>query len=386
MRVLHVISGISPVSGGTATTLVALARAQQRAGLAVGVFTTFLHGSADGTAERLRADGIDVTEIGPAAPPLQRHPAIAPRLRETVASHDIVHIHALWEDVQHQAARVARALAKPYVITPHGMLDPWSLNQSKWKKRIYLALRLRPNLNAASAIHYTSEIERDLAGPLGLKPRTIVEPNGVDLAEFENLPPCGAFRAKHSMLADGGAQRRPIVLFLGRLHPKKGLDLLVPAFAQAAPADAVLAIVGPDADGYADEVRAMAKQHGVVDRVLFTGMLRGRERVEAFVDSDLFALPSYQENFGVAVVEALAAGTPVVISDQVNIHREIAAAGVGGVVPTKVDALAQELGRWLGDEPRRHAAAERARPFVWQKYDWNEIARRWREHYRTLVG
>src|SRR5918993_4572232 len=103
MRVLHVISGISPVAGGTATALVALARAQKRAGLDVGVFATFL-GSRDETAGVLKADGIDVTEIGPASRPLHRHPEIVPRLRETVPAHDIVHVHALWEEVQHQAA------------------------------------------------------------------------------------------------------------------------------------------------------------------------------------------------------------------------------------------------------------------------------------------
>ena len=95
-------------------------------------------------------------------------------------------------------------------------------------------------------------------------------------------------------------------------------------------------------------------------------------------------LPSYQENFGVAVVEALAAGTPVVVSDQVNIHGQVTAGGVGGVAPTKVDALARELDEWLGDEPRRRAAAERARPFVWRNYDWDEIARRWARRYTAL--
>jgi glycosyltransferase involved in cell wall biosynthesis len=381
MRVLHVISGISPVAGGTATALVALARAQKGAGLDAGVFATYL-GSTDDTADVLRGDGIDVTEIGPARRPLHQHPLIVPQLREKMPLYDIVHIHALWEEVQHQAARIARRIRKPYVITPHGMLDPWSLRQSKWKKRIYLALRMRANLNGASAIHYTSEIERDLAAPLGLKPPTIVEPNGVDLAEFENLPPRGVFRGKHAMLSGD----RPIVLFLSRVHPKKGLDLLVPAFAQAAPPDAILVIVGPDADGYSDQVRAMAKHHGLADRLLFTGMLRGRDRIEAFIDADLFALPSYQENFGIAVIEALASGCPVLISDQVNIHREITKAGVGAVVPTTVPAVAEALRSWLADAARRAEVAARAPSFVREHYDWRQIAAHWATHYANLAG
>ena len=127
-------------------------------------------------------------------------------------------------------------------------------------------------------------------------------------------------------------------------------------------------------------------EHGVPpDRVIFTGMLRGRERVEALVDADLFVLPSYQENFGIAVIESLAAGTPVVISDQVNICNEIRAAGVGGVVPTQVEPLAPEIARWMSDERLRSDASRRAIPFVRERYDWNQIARRWVEHYETLA-
>jgi glycosyltransferase involved in cell wall biosynthesis len=380
MQILHVISNIDPSLGGTSTALIALARAQRGAGLHVNVLSTFSTPSED-AAESLRRDGVNVTLIGPTTQPLSRHPHIEPALREQVPRADIVHIHALWEEVQHRAARVARELGKPYVITPHGMLDPWSLRQSKWKKRLYLALRMRSNLDHAAAIHYTSEIERDLSTPLKLRPPTIVEPNGVDLAEFENLPPRGAFRAKHAVV--GGD--RPMVLFLGRVHPKKGLDLLLPAFAQAAPPRAGLVIAGPaEDDAYAEQLRMKVRTCGLFARTVFTGMLRGRERIEAFVDADLFVLPSYQENFGIAVVEALASGCPVLISDQVNIHREITAGGVGGVVPTEQNALADELKRWLDGENLRRAAGARGPAFVRARYDWNVIARHWAGHYARL--
>ncbi len=153
-----------------------------------------------------------------------------------------------------------------------------------------------------------------------------------------------------------------MLLFLSRIHYKKGLDLLIPAIAKLKHQDATLVIVGPDDAGYGQEMQRLAAEKNVQDRVIFAGTLYGGERLPALVDAELFVLPSYQENFGIAVVEALAAGTPVVISDQVNIHREISAAGVGGVVPTQIDALAAELDRWLGDEALRRAAAERALP------------------------
>ena len=193
------------------------------------------------------------------------------------------------------------------------------------------------------------------------------------------FPQRGTFRAKFPQLAD-----RPIVLFLGRIHYKKGFDLLIPAFAKIADAQAMLVIAGPDSEGYRSEIQKMIDQHGLGQRVLFTGMLRGAQRIEALVDADLFVLPSYQENFGIAVIEALAAGCPVLISDQVNICHEVAAEHVGAVVPTKVEPLTQELDRWLADATLRQNAAERGPAFVRREFDWNRIAARWAKHYEAL--
>jgi glycosyltransferase involved in cell wall biosynthesis len=148
----------------------------------------------------------------------------------------------------------------------------------------------------------------------------------------------------------------------------------------------LLVIAGPDVDNCRPTIESLMTEHAVsADRVLFTGMLRGRARVEALVDADLFVLPSYQENFGIAVVESLAAGTPVVISDQVNICNEIRDAGVGGVVPTQVELLAREIARWMNDDQLRAEASRRAVPFVRERYDWNQIARRWVGHYESLA-
>jgi glycosyltransferase involved in cell wall biosynthesis len=266
------------------------------------------------------------------------------------------------------------------------MLDPWSLRQSKWKKRLYMLWRLRRNLNRAAAIHFTTQIERDLAVPLKLKPPAVVETLGLDLKEFENLPPKGTFRAKYPQL--GG---RPIVLFLGRLHPGKGAEYLIPAFTHIvsprrhrgteAAADAVVVIAGPDSEGYRAKLEALVAGHGIGEQVVFTGPLYGRDRLAALVDADIFCLPSEHENFGIVVIEALACGTPVLISDQVNIHREITAAGVGGVVRVDVGDVAGGLRRWLTDANLRQSAAERAKVIVRERYDWTAVAGRWRAHY-----
>jgi glycosyltransferase involved in cell wall biosynthesis len=230
-------------------------------------------------------------------------------------------------------------------------------------------------------MHYTSELERDLAATLGLRPPSLVVPNGVDLREFADLPDRGFLRQRFSQIGE-----RRIVLFLSRIHPKKGLDLLVEAFARAGTAGRVLVITGPDCDGYEAEIRRLVRARNVDESVIFTGPLYGRDRIAALRDADLFALPSHQENFGIAVVEALAAGVPVLISDQVNIYREIQEENVGGVVRMDVDELARALDCWLSDDAMRSAAATRARPLARNRYDWSKIAGRWITEYERLVG
>lgn len=381
LRILHVISGLDPRAGGTTTALAALAHAQKDAGLEVAIASTFQAGLRPDVVDRIRAVGVSVHLIGPAKKFLNYHRKIAPTLLPLIQSADVVHVHALWEEIQHRAARLAGKLNKPYLFTPHGMLDPWSLSQSRIKKRIYLALRLRRDLAFASALHFADELERDLAAGLSLPAPALVEKHIVDLSEFQNLPPRGQLRARHPMLGD-----RPIVLFLSRLHAKKGLDLLIPAFAKLKSKDASLVLAGPAEAEYQSHLTELARQHGVLDRTLFTGMLYGTDRVAAMVDANVFVLPSHQENFGIVVIEALAAGTPVVISDQVNIHRQITEAQVGLVVSVNIDSIADALDRYLTDPSSRARAAARARPFVWKNYDRQEIARRWCEHYQRLVS
>jgi glycosyltransferase involved in cell wall biosynthesis len=380
LRVLHVISGIDPQFGGPSAALVGLSMAQADAGHEVTVLATWKDSPSDATAERLRKHGTQVRLVGPALGALSRHPALAAAVDESVATADVVHVHALWEDVQHLTARSAQRRGVPYVIRPCGMLTPWSLRQGWLKKRLYMMARLNRNLHRAAALHFTSQVERTGTEPLNLRPRPIVEPNGVDLGEYRDLPPKGFLRQRFPQIAN-----RPVIVFLGRIHPGKGLETLVPALARMQRTDAVVVVVGPDGgDGFKADVERAIVTNGVEDRVIFAGMLTGTDKVAALADADLFSLPSAHENFGISIVEALAAGTPVVISDQCGIHAEVTEAQVGAVVPLDAQRLAAELDRWLADPSLRAAAAERARPFVWRYYDWDQIARRWTGHYDAI--
>jgi glycosyltransferase involved in cell wall biosynthesis len=379
LRILHVISGLDPQNGGPTTALVGLAAAQVAIGMDVTVLATWKIRDGFPVADDLRSKGVNVVHVGPAKGKLSTHPMLRHHATASAAAADIVHIHGLFEDAQHHAARAAQRLRIPYVITPHGMLSPWNMSRNRLFKRIYLALRLRKNLNQAAAIHFTSDVERDMVAPLALRPKAIVQRLGLDLSEFRDLPAAGEFRRHWPQLGE-----RPFVLFLGRIDYKKGLDVLIPAFAAARLGDVPLVIAGPDRDGYEPAVREMVAQHGLNERVIFTGMLRGRERLEAYVDAALFALTSHQENFGITIIEAIACACPVLISDQVNIHAQVTAASAGEVIPANVERTARALEQWMASEPPRRAAGARGRAWALDHFDWRSIAEEWRRHYQSL--
>jgi glycosyltransferase involved in cell wall biosynthesis len=224
-------------------------------------------------------------------------------------------------------------------------------------------------------------MERDAVARLRLRPPAIVEPFGLDAAEFADLPPKGEFRARHPQVGD-----RKLVVFLGRLDYGKGLELLIPAFAEITRDDAALVIVGPDShSGYRQTVERMIAEHELVGRVVLTGMLTGREKLAALVDAHVMAQPSFHENFGLAVVEGLACGTPVIVSDQVYLWPKIKEAGVGGVTRLTADDVAAALNAWLDDPALRDRAATGAREFALREFAWDRIAQNWVGHYERVA-
>ncbi|MBL8837870.1 MAG: glycosyltransferase, partial [Alphaproteobacteria bacterium] len=210
----------------------------------------------------------------------------------------------------------------------------------------------------------------------------VVVPNGLELGEYAALPPQGAFRARHPEIGD-----RRIVLFLGRLNFKKGLDLLVPGFAQACTrhADLHLVIAGPD-DGMLADTRGFVAAAGIADRVTFTGMLTGTDKLAALADAYCFALPSYSENFGIAIVEAMACGVPVALSDKVNIWSDVAAAGAGLVGPPTVDEVARQIVALAADPGTARTMGEAGRRLARERYSWDSIARQLESVYRSLAA
>lgn len=382
MRILHLCSSINPVSGGPAVVLSSLTPIQAANGHQVSVVTADNPERVRDVVERLKEQGVTVFPGGPTKPPLYRSTAAITEIkRQLTQGVDIVHGHGLWQWTVHFGASAARKAGTPTILRPCGMLDPWCLNESKWKKRAFLALKARKDLNRAKAIHFTTLTEQQLVKPLGLKPPGYVIPNGIDWAEFAELPAYGRFRNAHD-IGD-----RPLVVYLSRLHHKKGLDLLLPAFAAHCPKDAVLALVGPaTSPAYLQSLKDDAKRLNIADRVLYPGMLRGQARIEALVDADVFTLPSYQENFGVVVVEAAACGTAVHISDQVNIHGDLTEAGAGIVTPTEEQAIGKALARLLEDRDHANQLGALGRAWARDRFAWPNIAGKIDEMYNDATA
>ena len=306
-------------------------------------------------------------------------------LHTHIAEFDLVHVHGLYRFPPTYAAWLARKRQVPIIMTPHGAIDPFLYRQSSRSlllKRLWERWFDLPNLHGASAIHYTSEDERERASFLKLRAPSFVVPNGLEWARFVNLPARGAFRAR---LGIGDA---PLVLFLSRINFKKGLDLLIPAFAQvrARYPDAVLAIVGPDNEGYGAKVHGWVAEHRLQDAVRFVDHLEGEAVLQAYVDADVFVLPSYTENFGMVVAEALACATPVVISDQVNIHREVSGAGAGLVTRCDAGEVAEALCVLLADTPRRAAMGAAGRALVQRIWTWDVVAKQLTTEYERVIA
>lgn len=386
MRILHVIQDLAPGSGGPVEACLGMARAMRRRGHEVIIHTTNWDRGGFHPTSRGEAAGVEGIAIHrhrvqlhgpwPLSLPLAR------ALGEAVPKADAVHVHALYLFHDLVAWRLCRRHGVPYIVQPHGSLDPYIHRRHRWRKALVERLFQNRMLRDAAAIHYTAEEEMRLAAPYAQGAPGAVVPLGLEPADYGALPPTGRFRAAYPTV--GG---RPIILFLGRLHAKKGFDILVPAFSRLLRAgfDAQLVIAGPDY-GMRKRIEAWVRAQHVADRVTFTGMLRGEEKLAALVDADLFVLPSYSENFGIAVIEALACGLPVLISDRVNIWREIVEDGGGRATPCDAEAFGEALMDTMGDPEALAAMAAAGPATVARRYAWDKVAVRLEALYRRVAA
>jgi glycosyltransferase involved in cell wall biosynthesis len=284
------------------------------------------------------------------------------RLREF----DVVHIYGLYDLMGPTVAHYSFHRNVPYLVEPLGMTRP--IDRSFRMKRVWHAFFGRPLLQHAALLVATSrQEEKELLADGFPRDRVVLRYNGVDLQEFSSLPPRGAFRAEWAIAPD-----EPIVLFLGRIIPRKGADLLISAFARACPDRGRLVIAGPEGEaGYVGKLREIARQERVEGRTIFTGPLYAEQKKAALADAHVFVLASRYENFANGVAEAIACGMPVIISDRCGI-QEFVDGKVGLVVPREIPALADALARLLGDKPL-YERFRAACPQVAAQLSWPEL-------------
>ena len=389
MRVLQIVPSISLVYGGPSQMVLGLSAALASQGIDVTLLTTDSNGDAgqpplDVPLEQpVERDGYQILYFR--CSPFRRYKFSLGLLRwlnARASNYDIAHIHALFSPVSSAAATIARYQNLPYILRPLGTLDPADLQKKRQLKRIYGLLWERPNLAGAAAVHFTSSIERDISERFGAKTNDLVIPLGV---QFDScLPEPGQTRDRLGIAPD-----RPLILFMSRIDPKKGLDLLIPALERLLEEGIdfhfVLAGANPQDPNYENQIQQQVEKSKLGDRTAITGFVEGDLKLGLLQDADLFVLPSYYENFGIAVAEAMFAGTPVVISDRVHIWQEVQLAEAGWVSNCSVDNLISTIKLALQDPKQLQHRGLNARKLATDKYSWSAIAKEAIDVYRQLI-
>ncbi|GAB4018809.1 glycosyltransferase [Spirosoma migulaei] len=302
-------------------------------------------------------------------------------LKKHVHAYDVIHCHGLWHFGTLAPFMLDRTVAK--VITIHGVLDRWVYAHHNWKKELMNTLAQKAYLRRADLVQINNADEQeDILRYLGQPhPNVVIIPNGVKTSDFAVLPPKGTFRHKFNLPTD-----KKLVLFMSRLNTKKGLDLLLPGFRDYVlqHPDTVLALAGSD-DGYEATTRQFISQYKLDNSIRLVGMLTGDDKKAALADADLFTLPSYSEGFSMAVLEAMAAGTPTLVSDRVGFSdaiRQHEAAGIlSSLTPEAVTAGLETL---LSNDTLRTQIANNATKMVKEKYDIDVVAKQLLDEYTKI--
>jgi glycosyltransferase involved in cell wall biosynthesis len=343
MKILHVIPSVNPASGGPAEGLRQLCHIYRIGGHEVDVACL----DSPESIERFEFPA-RVFALGPGWGVYGYSHRAAKWFKENLARYDVVFINCIW---QYNTLAAYRALARthtPYAVFTHGMLDPYFKKRfplKHIKKIIYWHLFLQRILRDATAVLFTCEEEKILARESfsRYQVRETVVPYGTF------APDCDIEAVAEEFLTRWPNLRgKRLAISMGRIHPKKGIDVLIEAFARTLAKDSSwhLVIAGPDRNGLQKELEALAAKLGIADRITWTGMLKGTLKWGALTASEVFVLPSHQENFGIVVAEAMVCNLPVIVSDKVNIWREVANYRAGLVCKDTVEGTTASLMQW----------------------------------------
>jgi glycosyltransferase involved in cell wall biosynthesis len=386
MRVLYVVPYLGAKYGGIAKVVTGISQAVGQAGAQADIITT----DADGEQ---RQPVVHYTWISEDSYRVMYFPCWHRRdfilswplvqwFRQHGHGYNLIHTHSIFAPLIAAVQWECRRHGWPYITTPHGMLEPWALAYKAWKKRGYYALVERPALRGARLIQATASQEAEHIRALGLETPIELIPNGLHRAEFEKLPDREVFYAAYPAL-----RHKRLLLFFGRIDPKKGLDLLAPAFAQVRNKhpNTHLLVVGQDNIGFLPRAKEFFIAAGCLESVTFAGWMSGPTLYAMLRSVELHIAPSYSEGFSMGILMCLAAGVPTIMTEGCN-FPEAGAAGAACIVDCAVESIAQALDHYLANPAAAQAMGERGRAFVLSHYTWDRIAQKLLATYERILA
>ncbi|MFK7777472.1 MAG: glycosyltransferase [Gimesia sp.] len=387
MNILHVIPYMHPNAGGPPVVADRFCQELKSCGHRVSVITTDALSPADDSDwTKPFEQRYDFTTL----PSLRKNAfgysrQLKPLLKKRVREFDLVHIHNLWSYMNIATSKACRKFNVPYVVSTHGMLDPNSLSRKSLKKKWYGRLIEFPQLRRANGMIYTHEEELALANSsCSHLPPGYVIPLGADEPVKEGITEAKADIMKMFPTLAG----KKLILFFGRIHPKKGLDLLIPAMAMLSKKmpDAHLVLAGPIDNSYREKIDRLIKEHQLESQITFTGAVYDARKWALLSLSDTFVLPSYQENFAITVAEALRVGLPVVLSKHVNIWKDIVSAQAGISCQLDPADIASKLEQVLSDEDLHRKLSENGPTLVERQFTWKVAGVKLLESYQQVLA
>ena len=302
-------------------------------------------------------------------------------LKKNLKSFDIVSIHGIWNYPPTIALHMCNNTGLPYIVSPHGTLDPYNIVKKAWKKKMYYHLFIKKYIKKAILHYFTESEASESMKHLNLSNSTAIVPNGIALEEFNDLPQKDSLLLKYPILTN-----KTVILYLGRIHPIKGLDILIDSFAAVLreKPEAYLLLVGGGDSGYELQVRKWIKEKKVTDHIIFTGLIHGQEKRDALLGSDIFVLPSYSEAFSMSILEAMACRLPVIITNKCN-FPDVEQKGAGIVVTPEAEPLTRALMGLISSPEKRRMMGNKGRQLVEDKFTWDILADRMIKTYGEMA-